>query len=220
MDFDNILEITKKVKGPSTIAESRLTRVWQMAKRPDEVFAIISAFRHENTPEVNQQQTEDLKSDIRNAGFGYWPVEGHWIEDLGKADAIPVIEDSFFVSAPNNMEDREQKLWDFTMQAGKDYFQEGVTIKVAGDEKPYKIIDPTTGDVVDYGGGDGPLEFAEFHPDKIAKSLSKLRDGHTFTFDNIPSPKPRSVMEGYKLKGAFCSRNTGISGLFTPMLEE
>jgi len=57
---------------------------------------IISAFRDERTLEENEALTKELRSVIREKGFGYVPVQGEWKENENSVS----VEKSFAISRP------------------------------------------------------------------------------------------------------------------------
>jgi len=111
------------------ISEASLSRVWQHVES-DRPFAILTAFRDEYTAEENQQRNISLAAQIKRAGYGYFYLDGHWIENEGTAEEVEVSEDSVFaIGNPKN----HQKFSALIKNLGKQYDQEAVVIK-ANDE--------------------------------------------------------------------------------------
>ena len=58
---------------------------------------MISAYRGENTEDINKQRTDELAKDIRNNELGFIRILGGFIENKGTENETEVVEESFFV---------------------------------------------------------------------------------------------------------------------------
>lgn len=127
------------LKIKEIISESSLSRVWQHAQS-DKPFAILTAFRGEYTEEENRRRNEQLAAQIKRAGFGYFFLDGYWIENEGTPEEVHVSEDSIFaIGNPQN----QNKFAQLIKNMGKQFQQEAVVIK-SNDETI--VYDLNTGD--------------------------------------------------------------------------
>lgn len=76
-----------------TLEEATTSRLVNKFLNDDISFAIISAFRSENTDKENNTRAHGLKQDVRKAGFGYNEFIGRWVEDGNASD-----EDSLLIT--------------------------------------------------------------------------------------------------------------------------
>ena len=116
------------------IQEASLSRVWQHAES-DRPIAILTAFRGEYDREENIRRNRQLAATIREMGYGFFFVDGYWIENQGTDREVHVSEDSLFVIAP---EGTDKKFREQIVALGKKYNQDGVLIK---DKDGAKIYD-------------------------------------------------------------------------------
>jgi hypothetical protein len=154
--------------------EASLGRVLQHIEGKKNVknWGMLTAYRYSNTPYENRKLNRELEQEIRDLGYGYFKVEGHWVEcqdsNLSYQDCPEnllkdAIEESLFV--PNISAKEIHKL-------GKKYGQDAV---IFGGEK-------TKGNAT-LIFKDGKVEnIGKFSPDKIQQAYSKLKGGKTFVF--------------------------------------
>lgn len=148
--------------------EITLSRVWQQATEPDRQFAIITAFRRVHTREKNLARNKSLGADLTTAGFGFWVLDGHWIENRGTPGESDASEDAFFVSSDGTQREFCKILQNLIVK----YEQEACIIRLPGD-----VVRLFTAD-----GNNVPL--GKFDPQRVAKDYSRIRtDGGTFTFE-------------------------------------
>lgn len=156
------------------IDESSLSRVWQHAnsERP---FALFTAFRDEvandevSKRKINQQRNVAAAAEIRKAGFGFFYVDGHWIENEGTPDEVEVAEDSIFAISDVN---KEQEFVNLIVSLGKQYNQDAVLIKTSKGVHLYNQA------------GKPFAELGELSPGKAGDMYSKLRGNKgTFVFE-------------------------------------
>jgi len=91
----------------------------------DNEFAILTAFRDEFSKKQNLSRNKILASKLKSEGYGYFYVDGYWVENKGKDNEVKVSEDSIFVI--NN--DNKPEFFDLIIKLGKTYNQDGVFIK-------------------------------------------------------------------------------------------
>jgi hypothetical protein len=108
------------------INESSLSRVWQhFFSNKNRSVGILTAFRGEYPYEENVKRNKSLAADIRNAGYGFFYVDGYWIENQGTEHERPVKEDSIFVVGPASDTSFKSKIHSL----GNKYDQEAVIVK-------------------------------------------------------------------------------------------
>ena len=84
-----------------TLNESSLSRVWQHFKS-DRTVVIFTAFRDENAYEENNRKNRQFAVALKNAGFGYFFVDGYFPENEGTPEEVQAKENSIFAIAEKN----------------------------------------------------------------------------------------------------------------------
>ena len=151
--------------------EAFLPRVWQHAES-DRPIALLTAFRGEYDREENVQRNKALAAIIRKLGYGFFFVDGYWIENQGTDNEEHVSEDSLFVIAP---EGTDEKFRQQIIELGGKYNQDGVLVK---DKDGAKVYDKSGGVMFDVG---------TLSPGKAGEVYTKLRNNkksNTFVFEN------------------------------------
>lgn len=155
----------------TTINEASLSRVWQHMNS-DRPVGLLTAFRSENTRDENLRLNKMLAADIRKLGYGYFFVDGHWIENEGTPQEILVDEDTLFVIGdPKN----DQAIVKQLTTLAKKYKQEGVLIKNSAGSRVYDA----NGNII--------VSFKEFKPGGMADiytSIRKNKKSNTFVFES------------------------------------
>lgn len=150
--------------------EASLSRVWQHAES-DRPIALLTAFRGEYDREQNVRRNKELAASIRKLGYGYFFVDGYWIENEGTPEEVHVAEDSLFVIAP---EGSDEKFRSQMIALGKKYDQEGVLIK---DKDGANI----------YNNDGSSFNIGTLKPGKAAQIYTKLRTNkkaNSFVFES------------------------------------
>jgi len=119
----------------SFLQESSLARIWQHLQS-DRSFGIITSYRHES-PEEDAVAWRELKSLVRESGYGYIELEGGYTHEGG--EAIFVQEPSLFIP---NVSKEELLEW------GDMYGQESVIFKDRNSFGMYYTQEPRKGDLV------------------------------------------------------------------------
>ena len=153
-----IRESLKKAFG-TPLEESGLNRIWQFATQPGRVFSILTAFRGEYSYDENIQRNAELKKEARANGFGFFEMEGHWVENEGTPQEQDVVEESLFISLPSDQH-AEQKLYDFTVDMIRKYDQDVAVIKPVTDSNEIFIIEKD----------ENMFSIGEFKPMKVAQA--------------------------------------------------
>ena len=81
------------------INESSLSRVWSHLNDENKVVVIFTLCRNEQTESENLRLNKEAARVIRAEGFGYFWVEGGFVENQGKENEARVEEDSIFAIA-------------------------------------------------------------------------------------------------------------------------
>lgn len=152
------------------LTEASLSRVWQHLTS-DRPVALLTAFRGEFDREQNVQRNKTLAAQIKQAGYGYFFVDGYWVENEGTENEVHVAEDSIFAIGSA---DKETEFKQLAIQLGKKYNQDAVLIK---DSTGVKLYDQV---------GNSFLDLGEFKPGKLAQAYTRLRnnkDSNTFVFE-------------------------------------
>lgn len=163
------MKIKEILSESKIITETSLSRVWQHVKGP-RPFAIITAFRGEFTREDNIKRNKKLAADIRNLGYGFFFLDGFWIENQGTPEERKVSEDSLFVIG---REDSDREFIKNMVALGRENNQDGVLVKTTDGIKIYDK------------NGDITYELNNFEPGKAGEMYSKLRSNkkaNTFIF--------------------------------------
>ena len=127
------MKVKEILSESKIINETSLSRVWQHVKGP-RPFALVTAFRGEFTREDNIKRNKKLAADIRNLGYGFFFLDGFWIENQGTPEERKVSEDSLFVVGPQGS-DRE--FIKNMVKLAKENNQDGVLVKSTDGIKIY-----------------------------------------------------------------------------------
>jgi hypothetical protein len=148
--------------------EMKLGRVLQHAEG-NKPFAIFTAFRSEKSREENVRNNKEVAYILRAKGYGYFYLDGFWIENKDTPEEVHVSEDSIFVIGDP---DKEQELINLVVALGREYNQDAVLIKTSEGVHLYNKA------------GTKIANLGEFKPNKIGDNYSKLRGrDETFVFE-------------------------------------
>jgi len=165
-----INEVYKMQQLAGLIEESSLSRVYKHIGNKDIPVAIVTAFRGENTPEKNKNLNVQLAGMVRGSGYGFFYVDGFWIENKGEENEKHVSEDAVFVVGNEN---DNGKLLKLMMKLMKKYKQEAIVFKKEGDNRAILV----------YNSGKEEM-LGKFHPRVIGPAYTKLRKKKgVFTFN-------------------------------------
>ena len=166
------------------LKEASLGRINQHLKG-DRPVGIITAFRGEETEKTNVKNNKALASVLKKAGYGFFWVDGAWIENEGEDNEEHVSEVSIFVIGDEKDGGNLKKI--LTAQAKK-YKQDGFVYKDEGTQK-VEVLDKT---------GKVQQSFAKAKLDTIATYYTKLRGkgrrGQAFVF--VEAVTPAGFMAG------------------------
>lgn len=148
--------------------ESSLSRVWQHAQG-DKPFAIITAFRGNLTREESEALNRSLAAEVRNYGYGFFYLDGYWVENQGQPNEEQVVEDSLFVIGNPKS---EKAFVDRLVELAAKYDQEAVLIKASNGINVYD----SDGNVLE--------KLNKLSPGKLGTMYSRMRkDGRPFIFE-------------------------------------
>ena len=153
--------------------ESSLSRLYKKYKDFDS--GTISASRSYNTNEENKQLTLQLKTDLIKLGYSVTAINGVYIENYGKPNAVEVKEKSFIVFDQYN----EGKLKDDLIKLGKKYEQDSITYSSVKDGEYYLIGTNSTG----YPGLGKEVKLGKSMFGKSGEFFSSIK-GRPFVFES------------------------------------
>lgn len=122
-------------------ARRSLSRAWQLSNDPSVNIAIITAFRGENDLPTNLSRNVQLSLDIRQAGYGFIPVAGGFVERIrdgqGKetGEEQKVEENSFFISSQDPPEQFKKTILELVNK----YNQEAALVRYVGEEDAHLL---------------------------------------------------------------------------------
>lgn len=157
------------MKISEILTESSLSRVWQHVEG-DRPFAILTAFRGEYIRQDNIKRNKTLAAEIRGLGYGFFFLDGFWVENQGTPEERKVSEDSLFVIAP---EGSDKKFVSDIVKLGAQYNQDGVLVKTVDGINIYNKA------------GEVTYTLDNFNPGAAGEMYSKLRNNkkaNTFMF--------------------------------------
>ena len=160
------------------INESSLSRVWQHVNS-DRPFAILTGFRGDYEPEINQQRNRAIAADIKNAGFGYFYLDGYWIENEGTENERHVKEDSIFAIGSAKT---QQKFLETVKNLGKDFEQEAILIKYDDKIVVHELATGNEKVLNNFNAGVLGSIYSQLRNNKKANTFifENERDGHGF----------------------------------------
>lgn len=153
--------------------EFSLARIFQHTQTSSVAF--ISASRAGLPPSENSSREAQLKQAIRNAGYGYVRINGHYIEKHDDGAEIPVVEHSFMVIG-----DDDGQLRSFAIKMGEQFDQDSILFKPKGADA--MLIGTTTR--ASWLGHGATQNIGSFHPSRMGDFYSQYK-GKSFVFDNI-----------------------------------
>jgi len=154
------------------VNESSLSRVYTHFNSDDTVV-LFTAFRGDKSVGENISNNKKVASDLKSNKFGYFFVDGYWIENKGEEDERKVKEDSIFAISPK---ERSQELVDLTHKLANKYDQDAIFVKT--DTEVYLLFN--NGSKEKLNGG--------LKPGKLGDMYTKLKNNkksNTFVFEKF-----------------------------------
>lgn len=135
------------VDGVSVTEAARrsLSRVWKHINNLNTTAMVITAFRADrptNDPaealEINRQQNKLLESDLRNQGWGFFPVLGGFVENADTPRAVRVEEESYFAIA--GKADTVESVTTTLAKLCQKYEQDAALLKPRGSSEGFLVF--------------------------------------------------------------------------------
>lgn len=165
------------VLGPIIETGSSLSRVYDHTKNNN--IGCITAWRggkkaNEEQRRLNNQNFKELKTAIRNAGFGYIKIKGRYIENKG-TELEENVDEEVALIVGDSTEEGKKKLKTLLIKWGAKYEQDSVLFKGYDDKQAHLIYTS--------GKDKGKVEtVGTWHPNKIGDFFSVMKNGSTFVF--------------------------------------
>lgn len=161
--------------------EASISRLWKHTQERN--IGIVTAFRGRYTVQENRKRNAQLQNDIRSAGFGFYKVEGHYIEGYGSEQSKDVHEEAFLVIGDKGQD--AGRLKGFLKRMGSKYNQDSILYK-SFDDKAVLIGTQSKdeeGNSVEFPGLGVEFSVGTFQPMKIGQFYSKMK-GRPFVFES------------------------------------
>lgn len=179
--------------------EEKLSRVWKLAQKDGGSFGIITAFRDEFTHKENVARNKELISKVRKAGFGYWVLNGSWIETDEDGKRKEVSEDSLFIAAPSTMTNGSKLLRSFIVTNAKKYDQDSAIFKEDNTDV-VKLFQYKTWKGDKRVVSEKIISLGKFNVGSIQSAYSKIRgSGRKFVFEGVYKRNPHSYCDAVML---------------------
>lgn len=155
------------------LSEVKLARVWKHLTDEKTNVGIITAFRGEYDYKENTRRNKELTNKLRDLGYGYFLVDGSWIENEGTPDEKEVSEVSVFTTSTGDSNEFRKNL----TELAKKYDQDGFSFKDADSKSnKYEIVDKN---------GNTMLSFNNVKFNKLANVYTKMRNKKgSFVFES------------------------------------
>lgn len=167
------------------LTESSLSRIYSYVKEKRS-FGALTAYRDAGNPkmrDVNIKNNQKLAAMIKNAGYGFFKVEGHYTEkDPETGKDRPVTEHSFVVVSQEIGTDSTLK--SLLIKWGKTFDQDSILFKDGESENAILIGTNNTG----YPGIGVEVSMGKWKPNKLGEYYSKMKGNKTFAFECINQP--------------------------------
>lgn len=159
-----------KTKFKNIINETSLSRVWQHFSS-DKTVVILTASRGDKTSSENISNNKKIAIEFKKEGFGYFFVDGYWIENKGESDEQKVSEDSIFGIAESS---QSEKLIELAHKLANEFKQDAIFVKTEKEVYLY------------FKNGSKEKLTGGLKPGKIGDFYTKLRnkkETNTFVFE-------------------------------------
>lgn len=154
------------------INEQSLSRVWQH-NEGDYPVSIFTAFRGNFSYKENKKRNKQLAAKVRKLGYGFFYVDGYWIENEGTPQEEHVSEDSIFVIGKDASDEAFIKQ---ICDLAKEFDQDGALIKTSDGKAGI------------YDNGKQVANIGKWNPNKIGENYTRLRGkgnkNRTFVFES------------------------------------
>ena len=155
------------------LLEASLSRVWQHFNDKNTTAVILTGFRGDKSYEENVRRNKKIVAELRKAGFGYFFVDGYWIENQGTPEEMKVSEDSIFVVTKDPK--KSKKLIELSHKLANKYNQDAIFVK----EPDSVYLLNKDGSKYELTGGLKPGKMGEFYT-----QLRNNKKANTFVFES------------------------------------
>ena len=164
--------------------EVKLGRVLQHFQS-DRTVVILTGFRGDKSRKENIQRNKNIASKLRKAGFGFFYVDGYWIENKGTAYEEKVSEDSIFAIAEPT---RAKELIELAHKIANNFDQDAIFVdEIKGSLENKNFVKSGEEVYLYYANGKKEKLDSTFKPDKIGDFYTQLRGkgkNHSFVFES------------------------------------
>lgn len=193
--FERRLLMSQSVHGRYVEEAGGMSRLYEHTKESN--IGCISASRGENSKGENVKLTDQLRKDIREAGFGYVKIKGRFIENQG-TDNEHAVDEEVALIVGDKTDEGKKKLKAFMEKMGAKYKQESILFKGHNDDEAILI------DTVGENKG-RETKIGKWHANKIGPYFSVMKGGATFVFTKEEekkeeAPKPNVLQYAPKKK--------------------
>lgn len=179
--------------------EEKLSRVWQLAQKGAVPFGIMTGFRDEFTRAENLGRNKKIIDLARKAGFGYWVLDGSWVETSNTGKRKRVSEDSLFIAAPKTMKGSSKKIRKFIVNNVRDYDQDSGIFKES-DSDTVKLFQHKIWKNGERIIQEKIIDIGQFNVAKIQTAYSKIRgSGSKFVFEGVYKRNPKGFGDAFLL---------------------
>lgn len=156
----------------NNLNEASLSRVYKHFTDPETTVVILTGFRDGVDIDTNKRRNVNIGSNLKNAGFGYFYVDGYWTENKGTPEEVKVSEDSIFAITTNP--NKSRNLINLAHELANKYNQDAILVK-----------EPLEAYFLNKNGSKTSLG-SKIHPGKIGEFYTQLRNkkkANTFVFE-------------------------------------
>jgi len=161
--------------------ESSLSRVWQHFKNDDRTVVVLTSSREGMLDTDVIKGNKYIAAKLQNAGFGYFFVEGHFIENKGDSDEAKAKEESIFAIAER---EKSNKLISLAHALANRYNQDAIIVKEGkGDSSISYFLNKDNTKTALKG---------KLSPGKIGDYYTRLHNNkkaNTFVFESVKHTK-------------------------------
>ena len=167
--------------------------------RNNKPILIVTASRADQDNKTNNKNNNEIRKQVRLAGFGYNRVKGTYKELIDDV-LTPVEDDTVIVYGSNQKEDI---LYNLGLSLGKKYNQDSILfIGSKTNFKPTLISTRNDGSL-------GPIgtkhTLGKFHPQSISDVMTIIKGkSYHFDWDELSEAKVSSTMNEATVRKAFC----------------
>lgn len=178
MKFNDFLKLTEAAERSKPMIESSLSKLWRKYSECDS--GTISACRDTSTYKMNRLNMLKLKTELIRKGYSVTAINGKYIENYGKPNAVEVNERSYMVFDRK----KEGNLRKDLFELGEKYNQDAITYCDAKTGNYVLIGTNKTG----FPGYGKELFLGKPHFGRSGKMHSDI-NGRSFVFESVPQLK-------------------------------